>query len=235
MKIIEIEGLDGSGKSTHADLLKTNIELRGYKAMFVHLPYYESETGEKIAAYLRGDLKLSLWESRILFLENRYEFFENNKEKLKLFDYVIFDRYSLSNPVYHVAKMLIENNEVELKKIIREGEIFENEVFEILLKYFKNLESEKKVLQPDFSIILDVSIEDLKLRFEERNKTKRDYLQNKSDINESNFKLLDKCKYLYSLVPNYLSNVKIIKVNNTDKKSKISKLLIEELEKNKII
>ena len=60
MKIITIEGLDGSGKGTQSKILKENLEKTGKKVALFSFPVYESYTGGKVKKYLTGEL---VWTS----------------------------------------------------------------------------------------------------------------------------------------------------------------------------
>jgi len=56
MKLIVIEGVDGSGKSTQLGLLKDHLLQKGYKCEYLHFPRTEAPYfGELIARFLRGE------------------------------------------------------------------------------------------------------------------------------------------------------------------------------------
>jgi dTMP kinase len=55
-KIIVIEGLDGSGKSTQIELLKTKLKIMGVDYKYIHFPMLnQGRYGELIAEFLRGE------------------------------------------------------------------------------------------------------------------------------------------------------------------------------------
>ena len=51
-KMIVIEGLDGSGKSTQAELLKKWMEKEGYSTYTLDLPYYNDPSSTLVKMYL---------------------------------------------------------------------------------------------------------------------------------------------------------------------------------------
>ena len=53
-KLIVIEGLDGSGKSTQEELLKNKLSDLGLNINFIKLPNYEDPACELVKEYLAG-------------------------------------------------------------------------------------------------------------------------------------------------------------------------------------
>ena len=53
-KLIVIEGLDGSGKSTQEELLKKRLSESGLKVNFIKLPNYDDPACELVKEYLAG-------------------------------------------------------------------------------------------------------------------------------------------------------------------------------------
>ena len=54
-RLIVIEGLDGSGKSTQLELLPKKLKARGTDCRTVSFPQYESDSSALVKMYLRGD------------------------------------------------------------------------------------------------------------------------------------------------------------------------------------
>ena len=54
-KLIVIEGLDGSGKSTQLNLLEERLKKAGKDCKTVSFPDYESDSSALVKMYLRGE------------------------------------------------------------------------------------------------------------------------------------------------------------------------------------
>lgn len=55
-KFIVIDGLDGCGKATQAELLRAELEKRGKKVVKISFPKYESDSSAPVRMYLGGKL-----------------------------------------------------------------------------------------------------------------------------------------------------------------------------------
>lgn len=128
--IIDIEGIDGAGKSTQAKLLYDWVSSTGRKAQLVHFPAYETATGKAIKEMLDGlhdDSALQL-----LFVANRYEMLS---ELTATNTVTICDRYFLSGWAYSAAVGLPDD-------------------FALLLERLDGL-----LPEPDFIILLDLPVD----------------------------------------------------------------------------
>ena len=54
-KMIVIDGLDGSGKATQAELLKNRLKEKGYEIFSLDLPYYDDPSSTLVKMYLGGE------------------------------------------------------------------------------------------------------------------------------------------------------------------------------------
>ncbi|MCP8310143.1 MAG: dTMP kinase, partial [Candidatus Methylarchaceae archaeon HK01M] len=95
--LIAIEGIDGAGKTTNAELLRNVLHKDGYSVTLLHEPT-EGKWGKKIAELAMKGLDDINPETEFeLFCKDRREDVENNiKPALKRRDIVIMDRYYLS-------------------------------------------------------------------------------------------------------------------------------------------
>ena len=160
-KFIVFEGLDGSGQSTQAKLLKDFLIKKGYKVHLTKEPTTNSKVAPKIRKALNKLSKISPQTLQELFAQDREEHLkEDIIPALKEDKFVISDRYFFSSFAYGGAdgldlNWLIKiNNEfllpdltfilkvrpkICLQRIInrgREKTLFERE--SILEKVFKN-------------------------------------------------------------------------------------------------
>ncbi len=99
--LITFEGGEGSGKSTHAHLLKDYLEEKGFKVLLLREPG-GTETGEKLREILlHGKSKISPLTELFLFLASRRELVTKIIEPaLKENKIVICDRFMDSTAAY---------------------------------------------------------------------------------------------------------------------------------------
>ena len=103
-----IEGLDGSGKTVQCGLLADALRQAGKRVFLIDFPQYESPLGREIGRFLSGrdetanadsvDAKsMCLW-----YAADRWNALKN--VDFSQYDYVIFNRYTLSSAVYQTAR-----------------------------------------------------------------------------------------------------------------------------------
>ncbi|MCD8190874.1 MAG: hypothetical protein LUD78_11805 [Clostridiales bacterium] len=105
--IIGIEGLDGSGKTVQAERLRSALCKTGKSVLVLDFPQYSRFFGKEVGALLSGKdgatameldgKSMSLW-----YATDRWDTI--HKLPLERYDYVIFNRYVLSNAVYQTAR-----------------------------------------------------------------------------------------------------------------------------------
>lgn len=186
MKFINIEGLDGSGKSTQIKLLKEYFEKNDVAYQYLHFPRTDSPIyGELVAKFLRGDLgdmeSVNPYLIALIYAGDRNDA-KNTINKWLNEDYlVLLDRYVYSNIAFQCAKL---DKKEEIEK---------------LSNWIKHLEYEYfQIPKPEVELFLDVPIE-----FTERNLNKdrkgsdRKYLQGKEDIHEQNIEFQKKVRNIY--------------------------------------
>jgi dTMP kinase len=104
-KIIVFDGLDSSGKKTHAILLKDRLKKHGFSAEIFHFPQYEKFFGGLVGKYLKGDFgkkeELSKELIVLLYAIDRYDVKFEIEKLLEQGKVVIMDRYSQSNIAFH--------------------------------------------------------------------------------------------------------------------------------------
>lgn len=102
--LIVFEGIDGSGKSTHARLLHDYLTKKGFDAVVLKEPT-KGKWGAKIREIAKfGREKVSLKEELEYFINDRKEDVQNNiKPCLKSKKIVIMDRYYISTMAYQGA------------------------------------------------------------------------------------------------------------------------------------
>ena len=175
-KLIVIEGLDGSGKSTQIELLKN--KLTGNNIHQIKLPDYDSPSCTLVKMYLGGEFgknpdDVNAYAASAFYAVDR---FANYKTKWKEFydrgDIIISDRYTTSN-AYHQATKLPEDKRDGFFRWLEE---FEYELIGIP--------------KPDVVIYLDMPVEISQKMMSERYSGD----ENKKDIHESNVGYLLQCR-----------------------------------------
>lgn len=107
-KLFVIEGLDGCGKSTQLEMLKSKT---GDNTRFISFPNYDSASGEIIKDYLSGRFaeengKAGAYTASSFYAVDRYISYKTDWEK----DYqagktIIAARYTSSNAIYQMTKL----------------------------------------------------------------------------------------------------------------------------------
>lgn len=102
--LIALEGIDGSGKSTQAEMLAASLEKNGHQVVLTREPTH-SQAGQRLQAYLLGPSRhLSPAEELKLFIADRREHVAQViKPSLERGKIVITDRYYYSSVAYQGA------------------------------------------------------------------------------------------------------------------------------------
>ncbi len=107
-RFIAFEGIDGSGKTTHAKLLRKFLRTLGFSVVLVKDPG-TTQLGEKIRRILKSNLKISSTSELFLFLAARRQLVEDViRPALRQGKIVISDRFTHSTLAYQGrGKMLL--------------------------------------------------------------------------------------------------------------------------------
>ena len=224
MKIIAIEGIDGSGKSVQFNLLKNELEKTGKKVKTMDFPAYDSFFGEHIGELLNGDgkvtakdvdpMSMALW-----FAMDRKMQFEKGIPEC---DYLLFNRYVLSNAAYQSSRC-DENSGITQDEFIDWVMKLEHEIL--------------KLPEPDIYFFLDIT----KSQAGENvgKKGFRSYVGGeKKDVYEGSDKMQDGAKAAYLKCVKRFSNVCMIECMSEGKMLKpeeIHSMITDTLRKNNII
>jgi dTMP kinase len=202
-KLIVLEGLDGSGKSTQIKIIQKYFIDHDLKFEFIHFPLYEeNETGKVISSYLRGEFgsidKIDPIFVANLYAMNRFQYLPILQKQLLENNVVLLDRYVFSNMAFQGAKYFNETQ----SKIMRDW-IDEFEFGFLELPY------------PDLNIFFDVPIDFIEDRLKERKITEdRIYLQGKVDIHENDIEFQKRVQNNYLALKGY-QNYEIIECAHT--------------------
>ena len=150
-KFIVFEGIDGSGKSTHAVLLKERLEKEGYKVFLTCEPS-EGEAGKLLRRCLTGKADLPEQALAGLFMTDRIDHIlkpvSGILRHIEEGEIVLCDRYYFSSFAYNGSYAPMEWV-IEINRIARE------------------------TLRADLTVFLDIEPERFLSRIEDRGSTER--------------------------------------------------------------
>lgn len=109
-KLIVIEGLDGSGKATQANLLAASLQESGVKVREVSFPDYHSLSSSLVKMYLGGEFgshpdDVNAYAASSFYAVDRYASFKKDWEKDWNDGVIIADRYTTSNAIHQCSKL----------------------------------------------------------------------------------------------------------------------------------
>lgn len=110
-KLIAIEGLDGSGKTTQIELLSKRLREEGIPADTISFPNYESDSSALVKMYLAGDFgskpgDVNAYAASLFFAVDRYASFKTDWEKYYNGGGVVISaRYTTSNAIHQTSKL----------------------------------------------------------------------------------------------------------------------------------
>lgn len=177
-KLIVIEGLDGSGKSTQLDLLEKNLKLKGIDCKAVSFPNYDNPSSTLVKMYLGGEFgdnpsDVNAFAASVFYTVDRYASFKADWGKYyNDGGTIVSGRYTTSNAVHQCSKL-------------PESE------WQTFLDWLYDFEYEKIAIpKPDKVIFLDMPIEVSQKLLTKRYKGD----EAKKDIHESDTEYLAKCR-----------------------------------------
>ncbi len=192
-KLIVIEGLDGSGKSTQLELLEKNLKSKGVDCKAVSFPNYDNPSSTLVKMYLGGEFgkkpgDVNAFAASVFYSVDRYASF-----KADWGNYyndggtIVSGRYTTSNAVHQCSKL----PETEWTSF---------------LDWLYDFEYNKIAIpKPDKVIFLDMPIEVSQKLLSKRYKGD----ETKKDIHESDTEYLAKCRKAAVFTAEY-SNWEII-------------------------
>ncbi len=176
-KLIIIEGLDGSGKSTQIELLTKRAQSLGKKVRQIKFPNYEEDSSALVKAYLGGELgslnEINAYAASTFYSVDRYATYRRHmKEDYENGCIFLLDRYTTAN-MYHQTTKLPRAE------------------WDSFLNWLEDLEYNKLELpKPDLVLYLDMRPQTAKRLMEARYHGD----ESKKDLHESNFQYLLSCR-----------------------------------------
>lgn len=177
-KLIVIEGLDGSGKSTQIELIKKNLKEKGYNYKQIKLPDYEDPSSTLVRMYLAGEFgdkpeAVNAFAASSFYAVDRYANYKRHwKSEYEEGFVILADRYTTSNCVHQCSKL----PEKEWDSYI---DWLYNYEFELL-----------SIPKPDLVVFLDMAPEISQKLMSSRYEGD----ESKKDIHEKDTEYLAKCR-----------------------------------------
>ncbi len=177
MSLIVLEGLDGSGKGTQAQLLLEELSSRPGGARKVDFPDYASQSSALVKMYLNGEFgsdpgQVNAYAASAFYAVDRFASFQKDwKADYQSGKTVLADRYVTSNFSYQRGKL-------------------PREEWGAYLSWAEDFEYEKLGLpRPDRVIYLDMPVEASQKLLSQR----YHWDEKKKDIHESHLEFLRQC------------------------------------------
>lgn len=110
-RLIVIEGLDGSGKSTQVEILKNALQEKSVDVKQIKLPDYESPSSTLVKMYLNGDFGTSpkdvnAYAASTFYAVDRFASFTKKwKDDFENGTLILADRYTTSNASHQMVKL----------------------------------------------------------------------------------------------------------------------------------
>jgi len=202
-KIINLESLDGGGKSTQINLIKNYLQKNDIKCAHIHFPFYgNNPSSAVISSYLRGEYgeidKVDPIFVATIYALDRYLYLPTLIKQINNNDVIILDRYVFSNMAYQGAKYNIEARSKTMIDWINELE------FEFMSLPYPNL-----------TLFFDVPIEIIENRLKEKREGEdRQYLNGKNDIHESNIEFQKRVRENYLFLKNKYKNFIVVETES---------------------
>ena len=177
-KLVVIEGLDGSGKSTQFERIKDILSSSGKNVKGISFPDYNEESSALVKMYLNGEFSknandVNAYAASSFYAVDRYASYKKYWEQdYKNGAFILAARYVTSNCIYQMVKL----NEDKWDKFIN---------------WLEDYEYEKLGLpKPDLVIFLDMPIEISQKLMSGRYEGD----ESKKDIHEANVRFLQDCR-----------------------------------------
>lgn len=180
--LVDIEGIDGSGKGTQAQRLVERLKQHGCRTSLLSFPRYAATRfGRAVGDFLNGRFgrldEVHPFLVSLLFAGDRFESRDVLRDALQTSDVVVLDRYVASNVAHQASK----RDGAEREELTRAILDLEFGIYELP--------------QPDVVVLLDLS-PDVAQQLVAK-KAARSYTNRQADIQEADRDYLGRCREVY--------------------------------------
>ncbi len=175
---VDLEGLDGSGKTTQTELVCKRLSQDGIDFKQIKLPDYESDSSILVRKYLAGDFgknagDVNAYAASVLYAADRFaSFTEKWGKDYKRGKLIFADRYTPANALYQMTKL-------------------DKKDWDPYLEWLFDFEYNKiGIPAPDKVIFLDMPVEVSQRLMTERYNGD----ETKKDVHEANVEFLNACR-----------------------------------------
>jgi len=144
--LIAVEGIDGAGKTEQVRAVADNLRQQDFQVCTMHFPSKGTYIGNEIYAFLNGERDYSHRTVELLQGADKHAQQEEIRAALCMNDYVILDRYSLTQKAYSDVFYSRGSFSADETELILTG-----------------------IIQPDYGILLDVSADEAARRMKGKN------------------------------------------------------------------
>lgn len=192
-KLIVIEGLDGSGKSTQINILAEKVSGRNLEYKQIKLPNYDGDSSALVKMYLAGEFgknpeDVNAYAASAFYAVDRFASFKTIwKDDYENGKVILADRYTTSNAYHQMIKQPKEN-------------------WDNYIEWLEDFEYEKiGIPKPDLVIYLDMPVDISQKLMSKRYEGN----ESKKDVHEANVNYLNACREAASYAAEKMGWVKI--------------------------
>lgn len=194
-RFIVIDGTDGSGKATQAQLLIEELKLGGYAVEMADFPQYGQKSAGLVEDYLNGKYgQLSPQAASIFYAVDRFDASFKIRQWLGEGKIVVANRYVTANAGHQGGKI---TDDVDRMKFFRWLDNLEYGIFNIP--------------KPDLNIILHVPAETAQQLVDKKSADVRAYANGKKrDLHEADLQHLKNAEKVYMEIAKLFPNTKLV-------------------------
>lgn len=188
-KLIVLDGIDGSGKSTQLLLLENTLKAEGFAVEKIHFPRHGAPTAFLVDQYLKGAYKdLNPYAASIFYAVDRFDASSVIKNWLSEGKIVISDRYVTANAGHQGCRIV---DEAERLKFFKWLDHLEHHIFGLP--------------KPDLNVILNMPYLPAHKLLNSRSS-----LKEKKDIHEKSLTHLRLAQGVYLQLAQLFPNTKLV-------------------------